>query len=319
MVKATVRAMDAIQEFVPTLGLPNVPRIGRFVLAGGSKRGWVTWLAGAVDNRVAGIAPIVIEILDMTPNLNFEWQVYGRWPVAFMDYTEMNVTRCLNCPVFQELGAIEDPKVYLDRFLARNVPIISISAVGDEFFLPDGFQWWYYDYTGEKYLGIQPNAEHSMFNRIDELSSTLEAFMYTVDRGVPRPRFTWSISADGTSITVNSVDTPVSVRVFEAYNERRGRAFILNCYLSCVWRPTDLVDQGNNTFVANVPVPAVGYTGYFVELNYQVGPDAPLLTVTTGVSIVPQILPYPPCGEVCARCDTCNPVAAVTSASAVAA
>ena len=40
MVKATVRAMDAIQEFVATLGLPAVPRINRFLISGGSKRGW---------------------------------------------------------------------------------------------------------------------------------------------------------------------------------------------------------------------------------------------------------------------------------------
>ena len=146
-----------------------------------------------------------------------------------------------------------------------------------------------------------------MFNRIDELSATLQAFMYTVDRNVARPKFTWTMSADGTSITVNSETRPLSVRVFSAYNERRGRAFILNCYLSCVWRATELPDLGNNTYVANVPAPTVGYTGYFIELSYEVGPNVPPLTVTTGVSIVPQTLPYPPCGVVCARCDTCEP------------
>ena len=72
---------------------------------------------------------------------------------------QVNITRCLNCPVFEELAAIEDPKVYLDRFIERNVPIISISSVGDEFFLPDSSQWWYYDYTGEKctQLGCRPD------------------------------------------------------------------------------------------------------------------------------------------------------------------
>jgi len=224
-----------------------------------------------------------------------------------MDYVEMNVTRCLNCPVFQELGEIEDPKVYPDRFIQRNVPIVSVSAVGDEFFLPDGFQWWYYDYTGEKYLAIQPNAEHSMFNRIDELSATLHAFMYTVDKRIARPRFTWSLSDDGTVLTVHTEETPVAVRLFQAYNEKRGRSFILNCYLSCVWRPTDVPDNGNNTYVATVPVPSVGYTGFFIEISFSVGADVPPLTVTTGVSIVPQTLPHPPCGDVCARCDTCQP------------
>lgn len=38
MAKAVVRAMDAIQEFIPTIG--NVPAPKTFLLAGGSKRGW---------------------------------------------------------------------------------------------------------------------------------------------------------------------------------------------------------------------------------------------------------------------------------------
>ena len=40
MVKACVRAMDAISEFVATLALPEVPSVDRYVIAGGSKRGW---------------------------------------------------------------------------------------------------------------------------------------------------------------------------------------------------------------------------------------------------------------------------------------
>ena len=38
MVKATVRAMDAITEFVETLSDTIPPT--RYILAGGSKRGW---------------------------------------------------------------------------------------------------------------------------------------------------------------------------------------------------------------------------------------------------------------------------------------
>ncbi len=54
MVKSAVRAMDSAQAWAKESGRPPVTR---FVVTGGSKRGWTTWLTGAVDDRVVAIAP----------------------------------------------------------------------------------------------------------------------------------------------------------------------------------------------------------------------------------------------------------------------
>jgi len=74
----------------------------------------------------------------MTPNFNEIYQTYGKWPLSLIDYTSQNITRCLNCPVFDELNAIEDPISYIDRFRARNIPIYALNSCGDEFFVPTG-------------------------------------------------------------------------------------------------------------------------------------------------------------------------------------
>jgi PhoPQ-activated pathogenicity-related protein len=52
--------------------------IQRFVLSGASKRGWTTWLTGAADQRVAGIAPMVIDMLNMKKQLAWECPQYGQ-------------------------------------------------------------------------------------------------------------------------------------------------------------------------------------------------------------------------------------------------
>src|SRR5690349_12925756 len=63
MVKSGVRALDAIQEFMASEAGGRV-RVRDFVVSGGSKRGWTTWLVAAVDRRVRAIMPVVIDALN---------------------------------------------------------------------------------------------------------------------------------------------------------------------------------------------------------------------------------------------------------------
>lgn len=58
MAKSAVKAMDALDQIAEQ---EHGVSIDRFVVTGGSKRGWTTWLSAVVDKRVAGIAPIVID------------------------------------------------------------------------------------------------------------------------------------------------------------------------------------------------------------------------------------------------------------------
>jgi len=60
MVKAGFQAMRAAEEFLREQGIAEIEG---HIVTGGSKRGWASWLAGAVDCpdcvNVIGIAPLV--------------------------------------------------------------------------------------------------------------------------------------------------------------------------------------------------------------------------------------------------------------------
>ena len=76
MVKSGVRAMDAIQEFLATEAGGKI-NVDHFVVAGASKRGWTTWLVGAVDKRVVAIMPMVIDALNSEAITKHHFEAYG--------------------------------------------------------------------------------------------------------------------------------------------------------------------------------------------------------------------------------------------------
>ena len=52
-----MRTMDTITDY---LGKKFQQNCNQFIVAGASKRGWTTWLTGAVDPRVIAMAPVVM-------------------------------------------------------------------------------------------------------------------------------------------------------------------------------------------------------------------------------------------------------------------
>ena len=85
MVKSAVRGMDSVQAFAAD---EFGQKIRCFVVTGASKRGWTTWLTGAVDPRVQAIAPRVIDMLNMKAQKQWAQQMYGHQSERIGDYTE---------------------------------------------------------------------------------------------------------------------------------------------------------------------------------------------------------------------------------------
>lgn len=60
-------------------------------MCGASKRGWTTWLAAGIDKRVEAFIPIVMPILNITPNLDSAFRSLGGWSWTFGDYVSPNI------------------------------------------------------------------------------------------------------------------------------------------------------------------------------------------------------------------------------------
>ncbi|MCU1328264.1 MAG: PhoPQ-activated pathogenicity-related protein [Bryobacterales bacterium] len=283
MTKASVRALDTITAFLASPDHGGLP-IDHFYIAGASKRGWTTWTTAAVDKRVIGISPLVIDTLNITKALDHHYQAYGEYAEALKDYTDSRIVEAADLPQFTALMKIVEPYSYLARY---TMPKYIVNSAGDQYFLPDSSQFYFGDLPGEKYLRYVPNTDHSL--RGSDALQTVAAFYDAVNQGRPRPRFTWSFEKDN-SIKVVSQDKPTEVRLWSATNPDK-RDFRL-ATLGPKYTSTVLTPETGNTWVARIPKPAQGWTAFFVELTFPSGIRYPF-KFTTGVRVTPDTLPFP--------------------------
>jgi PhoPQ-activated pathogenicity-related protein len=282
MTKASVRAMDTVTAFCAS---PDGGQIGidGFVVAGGSKRGWTTWTTAAVDKRVAAIVPIVIDVLNIEPSMLHHYAAYGFWAPSIGDYTALRIMDWTGTPQYRALMRIEEPYQYRDRL---TMPKFLINASGDQFFLPDSSQFYFNDLPGVKYLRYVPNADHSLkgSDARESLLAFYNAFLYQQ----ALPQFSWNLEKDG-AIRVETKDKPSEVKLWQATNPD-ARDFRLETF-GPKWESGSVADEGNGVYVAKVPAPAKGWTGFFVELTFPSLSQVPF-KFTTSVRVVPDTLPY---------------------------
>jgi PhoPQ-activated pathogenicity-related protein len=282
MTKSAVRAMDAVTAFMASPE-GGASRVARYVVAGGSKRGWTTWTTAAVDSRVVAIVPMVIDLLNVEPSFVHHWRAYGAWSDAVDDYVEHGIMDWMGTREFRALMKIEEPYEYRDRL---TMPKFIVNAAGDQFFLPDSSQFYFDDLRGEKQLRYVPNTGHSL-DKSDAIES-VEAFYASVVKGSPRPSVRWTFERDG-SIKVVTRQRPEAVRLWQATNPK-ARNFRIDV-LGPAYQNTLLQPSGPNTWVGRVGAPPSGWTAFFVELTFADGGKYPL-KVTSGVRVVPDTLPY---------------------------
>src|SRR5262249_10007126 len=152
MVKSAVKAMDALQDWARREGKPVSQR---FVVTGGSKRGWTTWLTGATDPRVAAIAPMVIDTLNMKAQRAHALEVWGKYRQQTHAHTRRGLTEKFEDPDGERLWKMVDPYSYRHRL---TLPKLLINGLNDRYWTLDALNIYWDDLKGPKRVVYLPNA-----------------------------------------------------------------------------------------------------------------------------------------------------------------
>jgi len=282
MVKSAVRAMDTIQKVYPEATESNVKAIDKFVVSGASKRGWTTWLTGAVDKRVCAIAPVVIDVLNMGPQMQHHYAAYGFYSSAIGDYEQMKVLDRLGSDSGDAIQNFIDPYSYRDRY---TMPKFIINSAGDQFFLPDSSQFYFDDLPGEKHILYCANTDHGLDG--SKADQALLAWYQSILQDGRRPKLSWTFPAEG-QVAVTTESQPQKVTLWTATNPK-ARDFRLET-IGKAWKAQPL-DTAGTTYKAKVPAPDEGWTAYFIELQFPSRTGVPY-RFSSEIRVVPDTLPF---------------------------
>lgn len=184
MAKSVVSTMNALQETTKSGANP----IRRFIVYGGSKRGWTTWLSAATgDRRIIGIAPVVYDNLNVVEQMKQQKASMGDYSPMIRDYVKSGLLAALETPKGQRLASLVDPFAYRASI---KIPVLSINGGNDSFWAPDANRHYWDRLAMPKSLLVVPNAGHSLGDR-KWMEAALGAFGSAVASGRRLP----SISA----------------------------------------------------------------------------------------------------------------------------
>ena len=267
MVKSVVRAMDTLQEFAKS---ELNTEIRRFVVTGASKRGWTSWLtAAAGDIRVAAIAPMVIDTLNLPVQMVNQVRAFGKPSEMIRDYTARNLVPIPDTSAGRALWQMVDPWVYRSKL---GLPKLILNGANDPYWPLDALNSYWDDLPGEKYVLYIPNAGHNLeerrangFKDRDRAINTLTAFTRAQLGGPALPKFTWSFSPSesGQRLRMNSNLAWKTVRLWVAKAPTRD-------FRKSRWEPIAVVSDNHfRTAEATVPPPQTGYKAYFGEAEFE--------------------------------------------------
>ena len=286
MVKGTIRAMDAVQDFLSEKHIT----VNQFVVSGGSKRGWTAWLTAAMDNRASAVVPMVIDVLNLRPSMEHHYAAYGHWALAVKDYIHLIPTPDqLHSPEMKALLEIVDPYSYKDQL---TMPKYIVNASADDFFLPDSSRFYFKDLPNEKWIRVLPNLRHYIVRANAELvTDTLESFYGAFLSKRKMPEVHWQ--REGDQLIVNTSEMPKNARLWQASNPSR-RDFRVTPDNPDVTPFTPIpvkLDCQKQCLINLTMEPAKkGWNAYFLEITFANG-TYPDLVLTTRVFIAPETYP----------------------------
>lgn len=284
MVKSIVRAMDALQAFAEREWKAEVKD---FLITGGSKRGWTSWLTAATgDKRVKAIAPLVIDTLNIPVQMQNQVKAFGGPSEMIKDYSNRKLIPVPKTEAAQKLWRMIDPWTYRERITC---PKMIVNGTNDPYWPLDALNTYWDGLKGDTWVLYVPNAGHDLCERDakgkkDTLPlraiDTVSAFARCQINGKAMPKVNCDLvcpaGAECLDVSLLCDVKPLGCRVYSAASTTRD-------FRKALWEPKAIDIDGKKT-ACKVDAPASGLRAAFVELTFEA--DGEKFTLSTPLRII---------------------------------
>jgi len=258
MTKSAIRGMDVVQQF----SKKEIKRkVNQFVVSGASKRGWTTWLTGANDKRVKAIGPMVIDVLNMPVNIDYQKVVWGDYSIEIEDYVKLGIAQQLGTPGGNDLTKMIDPYSYRKTL---TMPKMIFMGTNDPYWPADAVKNYIDSIPGDNHICYTPNAAHDLGDK-KKAFATLSAFLGTTVTNGKYPVCDYTVSENNGTITLKIKTTPdllVDAILWSADSKDQD-------FRDETWVDKSLNAANKAEIKVDIKYPESGFRAFYVDLKYK--------------------------------------------------
>ncbi len=271
MVKSAVKCMDALQAFTRQR---HMDPLKHFIVAGASKRGWTSWLAGCIgDPRVSAIIPMSYDNLNLQAQMPHQLKVWGHYSAMIDDYTKLGIQKRMTTPRGVKLTRLVDPWTYRSKM---TMPKFMIRGSNDPYWTTDAMNLYWNGLPSPKWMLILPNSGHELNDHTLLVRGLISYIRAIFSKTLPeQPTWRFVSNKPGEKLFINAPaakDAMLWVTTSHTKDFRKRQ-----------WKAILLKKRGAE-FVTEIKKPASGYKAVYAQIDLR--SKGGLLPVTTSISIL---------------------------------
>lgn len=269
MAKSVMRGMDVLEEYTAK-AWPKPAK--KYVLTGASKRGWTTWLTSAVDSRIVGLAPMVIDTVNMLVQFDHQVKSFGVPSEQIKDYTERKLVPLPPGANAKKLWSSVDPYLYRERY---KQPKFIVNGANDPYWTVDALNFYWNELPSRKHVLIVPNAGHNLDEKsdaapqkVDRALASLAAFGRATIKGTSLPDFQWTYTGKEKNVRLSMTGPAQRMELWTAEAPTRD-------FRQAKWKSESLPLMESSPAAAQVELksPEKGYKAFYGMGEFKDGPD----------------------------------------------